>query len=154
MAVSTDRPAKPCDRASCPREVDKSEREAFRRTNDYRAARARVNAGPKPSPCPACKLNANVFSPDHIIPVNIVHKMPGFACLSKADQDKVVNHPSNFVGLCRSCNSSKSDKLWHKWKGNQVKGIVFSDAMRKAAIELSGNLIVNLKGMVRAKDCA
>ena len=150
-----DTPVKPC-KSECQRGVSKEERDKLRRTPEYDTAKTRVNARPKPISCPACKSRVNYVSPDHIVPVNVVHLMPGFACLSKDDQSKVVNHPDNFVGLCPSCNSSKSDTLWFRWAEHKKKGIEFDKvdpALRPAAQKLSGNLIYNLKTMVRSLPC-
>jgi 5-methylcytosine-specific restriction endonuclease McrA len=144
---------KPCEK-SCKQGVSKEERDKLRKTPEYDDAMTSVNSGPKPLSCPVCKGTVAKLSPDHIVPINVIDKMPGFACLSKEDQSKVVNHPSNFVGLCRSCNSSKSDTLWHKWKEHKSKGLTFSDGLRDKGKQVTKALIVNLKIMIRSADCA
>lgn len=153
MAVPPGPNEKPC-KADCPRGVSKTDRDKLRKTKEYDAAKERVNDRPKPITCPVCGNSVSKVSPDHIVPINVIDKMPGFACLSKEDQSKVVNHPTNFVGICASCNSSKSDTLWHKWKQHKSKGITFSDQLRDPAKKLTKTLLVNLKTMVRTMPCA
>jgi Domain of unknown function (DUF4150) len=137
MSPSASETTKPCESACKDRKLSKDE-----------------NDRPKPITCPTCQVPVGYVSPDHIVPVEVVAKMPGFACLSKQDQSKVVNHPSNFVGLCPSCNSSKSDTMWWKWKGHKKKGKTWSEPMRQEAQKLSGNLISNQKRMIRSMPCA
>ena len=87
------------------------------------------------------------------MPIKVASQMPGFACLSKEDQSKVVNQPKNFIGICSSCNSSKSDTLWHRWKGHQKKGIIWSPALRAQGMKTTSNLIVNMKAQIRSLPC-
>jgi hypothetical protein len=154
MAPPANAKTKPCEPACKDKKLTKQEKGKLRKTKEYDAAKSRVNDRPKPITCPTCSSKVNYVSPDHIVPVEVVAQMPGFACLSKDDQSKVVNHPTNFVGLCPSCNSSKSDTLWFRWKEHKKKGIKFDEKLRGPAQKLSGNLIVNMKGMIRSMDCA
>jgi hypothetical protein len=92
-----------------------------------------VNTPPKrpnPKVCPACNQNVKAFSADHLVPFDIITKMPGFPCLSEKDQKAMVNDTDNAVPLCVPCNKSKGKKLWWKWNGR--KGTV-NTAQQKAA---------------------
>jgi len=109
--------SKPCKKACNKKEVSTREKDSLRHTPEYEAAAESVNSGPKPLMCPFCKKPKKKLSPDHIMPITATIVMPGFACLSKKDQSKIVNDPGNFVGICRTCNSSKSGSLWHTWGG-------------------------------------
>lgn len=149
-----DAPKKPCKAECKTKKLSKDEKAKLRKTKEYDAAKARVNNQPKPITCPTCKNKVNYVSPDHIVPVEVVAQMPGFACLSKQDQSKVVNHPDNFIGLCPSCNSSKSDTMWFRWKEHKKKGKTWGPELTDKGKEVSGNLIVNMKGMVRSMPCA
>lgn len=153
IAPPSDAKVKPCEAKCKNKKMSKSDKDKLRRTKEYEVAQKRVNDKKKPIACPTCKSLVNYVSPDHIIPVEVVTQMPGFTCLSKEDKSKVVNHPDNFVGLCKSCNSSKSDTLWFRWKEHKKKGIQFDAELKASAQKLSGNLIVNLKGMIRSKNC-
>ena len=146
--------SKPCVEACKTKKLSKDEKGKLRKTSEYDAAKSRVNDRPKPITCPTCRSKVNYVSPDHIVPVEVVAQMPDFACLPKGSQSRVVNHPSNFVGLCPSCNSSKSDVLWFKWREHKKKGITFPKPLVESAQKLSGNLIVNMKTMIRTMDCA
>lgn len=126
----------------------------LRGTKEYKDAKKRVNNQKKPITCPTCGGKVKKVSPDHIVPVAIIAQMPGFACLSKEDQSKVVNHPSNFIGICGSCNSSKSDTMWFRWKGHQKKGLTWSPELAGKGKRVSGNLLFNLKNMIKSKECA
>jgi hypothetical protein len=108
---------KPCEKPCNDKKVSTAEKDSLRKTPEYEAAAERVNSGPKPLMCPFCNKPKERLSPDHIMPITATIAMPGFACLSKKDQSKIVNDPGNFVSICGICNSSKSGKLWHEWKG-------------------------------------
>lgn len=154
MSPSASEIQKPCKADCKKKKLSKEEKGKLRKTKEYDAAKARVNDKPKPITCPTCKKGVNYVSPDHIVPVEVVAGMPGFACLSKEDQSKVVNHPSNFVGLCPSCNSSKSDTMWWKWSGHKKKGLEWGPTLREKAQKISGNIIANQKRMIRSMPCA
>jgi hypothetical protein len=51
-------------------------------------------------PCQVCGNTPS--SPDHIVPVSIIQKMPGFPCMSEQNQEAMLNNPINFAPLCRS----------------------------------------------------
>ncbi|HEV7445552.1 MAG TPA: hypothetical protein VGO18_23465, partial [Steroidobacteraceae bacterium] len=89
----------------------------------------------------------------HIFPIEATAAMPGFACLSKNDQSKIVNEPSNFVGICGSCNSSKSDTLWWEWKEHKVKEIKFSKKLMQEGQEHSAAVATKQWNMIKAAPC-
>lgn len=156
VAPSADAKVKPCDPPACNQKKKaqtKKELDKLRHKKEYTAAGNRVNAVPKPANCPLCNSSVDKLSPDHIVPIKIISQMPGFACLSKEDQNKVVNQPKNFVGICISCNKSKQDTLWHKWKENRAKGVEFSDKLRERGQKVTGALIYNMKGQIRSMEC-
>jgi hypothetical protein len=161
MTPPADIKSKPCPgkEGACKKKTEelkknKKAKGKLRGTKEYKDAKTRVNAQKKPISCPTCGSKVGKVSPDHIVPVAIVAQMPGFACLSKDDQSKVVNHPSNFIGICASCNSSKSDTMWFRWKGHQKKGLTWGQEVATKGKNVSGNLLFNMKSMIRSKECA
>jgi hypothetical protein len=154
MSPAPNATVKPCNPPVCKtKKPNKTERDKLRGTSDYKAAHKRVNAQPKPITCPTCRNPVSKVSPDHIVPIAVIAQMPGFGCLSKEDQSKIVNHPDNFIGLCASCNSSKSDTMWWRWKEHKKKGKVWDDALRATGQQVSRNLIFNMKIMIKSKPC-
>jgi len=149
-------PPKPCKK-SCAKKPDKERAKKLRRKSPTSAARESVNKQ-SPKVCAACGCKPNRLAADHIVPLKIISQMPGFACMSKQDQEKVANTPQNYVGLCTSCNSSKSAKLWHTWKGNKAKGLDWQSDIyketREKARKITNKLIVNLKANIRSAPCA
>ncbi|MEN8178387.1 MAG: DUF4150 domain-containing protein [Pseudomonadota bacterium] len=150
-----DLPKKPC-KSSCPKKPNDDEYKKLRRKSPTSQAREDVNKV-SPKKCAACGCSPSRLAADHIVPLKIMTQMPGFACLSKEDQKKVANTKENFVGLCTSCNSSKSDKLWHTWKGNKKKGLDWQSnkykAVREKARKITNKSIKNLKNKIRALPC-
>ncbi len=121
--AAKDSKVKPCD-AKCPaphaKPLTTAEKDALRGTKEYKAAMEQVNPPPPGSTkCTTCPRMPKKLSPDHMLPLDHIVEMPGFACLSKEDQSKIANHKDNMVPLCRSCNSSKKDKIWPAWTGVQ-----------------------------------
>jgi len=150
-----DLPKKPCKK-SCPKKPSKKDSKKLRRKSPSSKAREDVNKA-SPNTCAACGCNPTRLAADHIVPLKIMSQMPGFACLSKDDQKKIANTPENFVGLCTSCNSSKSAKLWHTWKGNKAKGLDWQSdkykETREKARKITNKSIVNLKAKIRSLPC-
>lgn len=145
----------PCKKGCNTKELSKDEKSKLRGQSEYTTAKTRVNKGKKPLTCPLCKEKKNSLSPDHIVPVDYVARMKFFACLPKNDQSKIVNHSTNFVGICGSCNSSKSATLWHAWKGHKKKGLNWDQKkIRKPAIAATEALMHNLQIMISTADCA
>jgi hypothetical protein len=144
-------PAKPCE-VSCPSEPTKEEYENVRSKTPTDEIRKSVNSK-TPKACAACGNSADSLAADHIVSLKIISKIPGFACLSQEDKEKIANMPGNFVGLCKSCNSSKRDKTWHRWKGVKKRNLVFSDKVRDAARAHTNEQIVDLKVKVRQAPC-
>jgi hypothetical protein len=53
--------------------------------------------------------------PDHIIPVDYIRKMPGFAALGEPAQMIVLNMEDNFVALSAKANQSKGGRTFSEW---------------------------------------
>lgn len=137
---------------SCPKAPTDAEYEKVRKKTPSRSVKKSVNAA-SPKKCAACGGAALSLAADHIVPLKVISQMPGFACLSEDNQKAIANEPSNFVGLCTSCNSSKCDKMWFRWSGVKSKGIKFPPEVSSAAQKTSGNLIHNLKQAIASKPC-
>ncbi|MDR5753763.1 MULTISPECIES: PAAR-like domain-containing protein [unclassified Caballeronia] len=105
---------KPCNK-NCPKDVSQAEYEELRDATPSQTMRDKVNARKYPRYCVVCGDRKRRLSVDHIVPLNEIRSIPGFACLGPKTKRKIINHPDNFVGMCRSCNSSKQDKLWGEW---------------------------------------
>jgi 5-methylcytosine-specific restriction endonuclease McrA len=106
-----------------------------------------------PKICAACGGSPTNLAADHVVPLKIISQMPGFACLSLDDQKKIANEKENFVGLCTSCNSSKRDKLWARWKGVKSANRTWSDSLRREKQLRTNDRMVNLKAKIRAAPC-
>ena len=115
----------------CDKKLRKDRKDELRGKSPSPEDRARMNNN-SPQICPACRKMVTNVAADHVVPFSKVVRMPGFACLSKKNQLKMVNHPTNFRPLCGSCNSSKCAKLWKDWKG---KGGSFGKGARKETYE-------------------
>lgn len=101
-------------------------------STDYRVLRKRT-------PCPEIRRmvnsqGANVdpvyghrvakLEPDHIVPVNEIVRMPGFADLPKDTQVAILNMPINFLGVSREVNASRGTRSWEDWRGHSRFGPV------------------------------
>ena len=139
-------------KAECPTKPSDEQYEKVRKKTPTRAVKKAVNSA-SPKKCAACGSVAPTLAADHIVPLKVISQMPGYACLSEENQKEIANAPSNFVGLCTSCNSSKCAKLWFRWNGVKSKGTTFKPEVSAAAQKTSGNLIYNLKQAIRGKSC-
>ncbi|KIG09605.1 DUF4150 domain-containing protein [Caballeronia concitans] len=143
----------PCEAKCNTKELSKEKKSNLRKQPEYETAKDKVNK-PKPLTCPVCKEGRDKLSPDHIVPVTHVTAMKFFACLPTSEQSKIVNHPNNFVGICGSCNSSKSGTLWHNWFGHKVRQKVWDEAsIRQPAIKATDTLLHDLQIMISQADC-
>lgn len=124
-------PKKPCE-ADCPTTVKPHRKKQLRKRTPRRRHRRNVNEG-WPRTCKACGENKRRLAADHVFPLDEIVKIPGFACLTYKEQKEVINTDENFVGLCKSCNSSKCAKLWKDFKQNKAKGIKISQSVRNKA---------------------
>lgn len=125
----------------CDKKLRKDRKKELRGKSPSPEDRVKMNKS-SPQICPACRNMVSQVSPDHVVPFSKVVRMPGFACLTKENQLKMVNHPSNFRPLCGPCNSSKCAKLWKDWKG---RGGSFGQGARKQTYEnLTKNLLSDL----------
>ena len=151
MQVPTDMPKKPCKK-DCPKEPTSEEYEQVRKKTPSRAIKKAINAA-QPKVCTACGQPQQSLAADHVVPLKIISQMPGYACLSPDDQKRIANSKENFVGLCTSCNSSKRDKLWARWKGVATQGRTWSDDMRDQNQLKTNDRMVNLKSEIRKTPC-
>lgn len=151
---------KPCPSCTRKRPLSKAKKDKLRETDEYKAAMTQVNTPPPPPnrKCPTCKIPRDKFSPDHMLPLDHIRKMPGFACLSDKDQSKIANHKNNMVGLCAGCNKSKKDKFWPKWKGvhvldGKVVDIKFSQKLLDASEKRTKRIEANTQTRINNAPC-
>lgn len=151
---STDSKIKPCAASCNSKKLTTEEKDDLRRTPEYKAAMNQVNPPPpKKRKCTTCKRTFPKLSPDHMLPLDHIVDMPGFACLSKEDQSKIANHKNNMVGLCGSCNTSKKDKIWPAWKGVKVQGLVFSQKLLDVSEKRTKRVEKNTQTRINNADC-
>lgn len=155
MSMSTaDLPKKPCNK-ECPKKASKSDYDKARRKSPSPEIRKKINS--EQENCAACGDTPKNLAADHIVPLKIIVQMPGFACLSNEDQKKIANTPENYIGLCKSCNSSKRDKLWHTWKGHKKRGLDWQSEKykenRETARKTTNKLLKNFKAKIRSIPC-
>ncbi len=91
------------------------------RTNSPDAAtRARMGSGVDPLG-PRINGRGELVGPhaaDHLFPLNLLIRWPGFDRLTAAQQLAVANNRGNFIGLTQAVNSSKLDRLpGINWRG-------------------------------------
>lgn len=118
----------------CEKTLSQSEKDKLRADSPSNANRAQVQ---KQKACYSClrpvqngEIGGHKMEADHIVPLKEIINKPGFACLSKSNQMKVVNDPRNMVGLCKNCNGSKGARTWNDWKGHSKIG--FSGSAQNA----------------------
>ena len=97
-----------------PREV----RDRLRGKTPSDAIKARVR-GSRTPPFPDDVLRGltvtEALEADHIVAMDRILQMPGFAQLSEEDMLAVLNHPDNFIGLSRAANGSKGSRTFYDW---------------------------------------
>lgn len=76
---------------------------------------------------------------DHIVPVDTIRQMPGFAQLTKARQARILNWRENFIASSREANSSRQSKSFEKWEKHDQLGVV-DESFRKYMIERERSL--------------
>ncbi|MBK9136416.1 MAG: DUF4150 domain-containing protein [Betaproteobacteria bacterium] len=144
--------SKPCDKTSCRTDVGDQRYERLRKATPNSAARKQVNKK-WPRTCAACGQAKRRLAADHIFPLFEMTALPGFACLPYKEQKRIANHPSNFVGLCKSCNSSKGSKTWKDWKGNPAPDKKIRRGVKSRASEASREAKKQLAADIRAVPC-
>ena len=146
---------KPCKK-ECPKQPTEKRKKKLRRKSPSSSIRKSIN-DVDPKICIACKGKTDSLAADHIVPLKIIMQMPGFACLPDEEQVKVANTRENYVGLCKSCNSSKSAKLWHTWKAHKKRGLDFTKGelakVREQGRQVTNKSIKNLKQKIKSKEC-
>jgi Toxin PAAR-like domain len=148
-----DHTTKPCEEACKRKRVSTKKKDDLRRTDEYKAAMKQVNPPPPPNKCTTCKNMFPKLSPDHMLPLDHIRKMPGFACLSDEDQSKIANHKDNMVGLCGSCNTSKKDKIWPAWKGVKVQDLVFKQKLLDVSEKRTQRIEKNTQTRINNAPC-
>lgn len=117
--------------------------ETLRKKSPTQELRDMVNEGD--DPCPACGGATSKKEADHIVPLKKICDMPGMASLTPAQQLQVANFAGNFMGLCKSCNSSKRDREWSTWAGHSTKGFApGAQAAGQAAAQSAQTALQNL----------
>jgi hypothetical protein len=71
---------------------------------------------------------------DHIVSVDRIRKMPGFANLDAAAQREVLNHPDNFIALSPAANQSKGGKSFKDWTHSETLGLPVDPKFRSQMI--------------------
>src|SRR5579864_4253870 len=138
---------KPDQNKKCDKKLSKEDKKSLRSKTPDAAATNKVNEK-SPQNCPACGKMVSYVSADHIVPASMIMKMPGFPCLGKTDQAKMLNYPNNFAPLCPPCNMSKNSKLWHKWKGYKGGGFA-SGAPVQQNQDVTNALLKDIKGQIK-----
>lgn len=143
--------SKPCAK-DCRTDVGDQRYKRLRKATPSGARRKQVNKR-WPRTCVACGQVKRRLAADHIYPLFEMTDLPGFPCLSYADQKRIANHPSNFVGLCKSCNSSKGAKTWQQWKGNPNPEKKLRKGVNSRATEASKDAKKHLAAVIRSIPC-
>ncbi len=91
----------------------------MRRSTPTKAIREATQVKLKPTdPDPAYPdLMVEDVQADHIVPMNTLRKLPGFAMLDEPAQLAILNMPANFAPMSRRVNASRGDASWAEWKG-------------------------------------
>ena len=76
-----------------------------------------------PDPALAGEFVTEAAQADHIVSVDRIRRMPGFAQLDESAQLKVFNMEENFAPLSPAANQSKGAKAVGDWVGHQGRGI-------------------------------
>ena len=72
---------------------------------------------------------------DHIIPVDRIRELPGFAQLDQADQLRVLNTTENFEALSPLANRSKGQRLPSEWAGHKGLDLPVDEAYLRALVQ-------------------
>lgn len=147
--ITSDAPDKPC-KSSCPKKPNKERRDKLRNGSPSGPTKKRIKN--KECKCVACKVNPGDIA-DHIVPLDKITQMPGFACLNYDNQYKLANYPDNFIGICGSCNSSKKNKLWHDWHGHGIRELKWDKRTKSKGIDVTNKLLVKLNQEIKDMAC-
>ena len=145
-------PKKPCQ--GCPKPDTDKVYDNLRPKTPSQTARNEINTRKgRPRICVACKQSKRRLSADHVVPLAEIVEIPGFACLSEEKQKEIADHKDNMAGLCKSCNSSKQDKLWNEWKEHKTRGFKIHKATRDKGDRVAAKSKSHLVKMIREADC-
>ena len=143
--------SKPCQK-DCRTDIGDQRYARLRKATPSNPRRKQVNKR-WPRTCTACGQAKRRLAADHIFPLFEMTELPGFACLPYKEQKRIANHPSNFVGLCKSCNSSKGSKTWKDWKGNPSPDKKLRKGVKSRATEASKDAKKQLAADIRTVPC-
>jgi hypothetical protein len=101
-----------------------------------------------PDPAFPGRLVAELAQADHIVPVDYIRGMPGFAQLDTADQLKVLNLPPNFEPLSGLANRSKNNRLPSEWFGHKGLDLAVDESYLKTLIAKERRLIPFLQDKI------
>jgi hypothetical protein len=98
---------------------------------------------PQGSPDPALPGLAvtGPAQPDHIVPVDQIRKMPGFAALDADQQVEVLNMKENFVAMSPAANQSRGGRSFSEWTGHEGLEIPADEKFRQEMMNRERELI-------------
>lgn len=100
-------------------------------TDEQRALAQKALPEGSPDPAFPGQKTVGPAQPDHIVSVDAIRKMPGFAQLDPAAQAQVLNMPENFIALSGSANASKGSRSFENWTEHKSRGLVVNEAWRR-----------------------
>ncbi len=104
---------------------------------------------PANSPDPAFpELRVGTAEADHIIPLETIRKMPGFALLERKRQKTVANYDPNIEPMSEAANKSRGDKSFEDWKEHKELGLKVNEAFRQRMIKKEGHLKVEIQSLI------
>lgn len=97
-----------------------------------------------PDPALPSRLIAGPIHADHIVPMQKITQMRGFADLTEENMLRVLNFRDNFVALSEAANTSKGTRSFYEWVTYARGGIDVDAAFRRTMmfreLELEGTL--------------
>lgn len=106
-----------------------------------------------PDPALPSRLIAGPVHADHIVPMQKITQMRGFADLTEENMLRVLNFRDNFVALSEAANTSKGTRSFYEWMSYARGGIDVDAAFRKTMmfreLELEGTLENYIEQLLR-----
>ena len=93
-----------------------------------------------PDPALPGQIVSGPAQADHIVPVDQIRKMPGFANLNGDRQIQVLNMDENFVAMSSTANQSRGAKSFSEWVRHEELGIDVDKAFREKMITRENEL--------------
>jgi hypothetical protein len=103
--------------------------------NDPSNPQTKIDPNTKKPIDPVYNRPVKKLSPDHIVPLEEIMKMPGFSELSYEQQLEVANLKKNIIGMEPAVNKSKQNKSWAEFEGHSEYGPI-DPAVRKQMMQL------------------